>query len=202
MLVSTLMRIVISSHNPVKMAASKAAFVAVFPGANMEFIPLEVASGVSEQPGSDAESRQGASNRANNARRLQPDADFWVGLEGGLEWIEGEPLASAWMVVIDAFGRLGQARTTTLPLPPAVKELLLQGMELGDANDRVFATLHSKQAGGAFGLLTDGRMTREIVYTQALILALLPLSHRLWATDSGTAAKSSPSSGQDQGRSD
>jgi len=195
------MRIVISSHNPVKIAASKAAFAAVFPGVDMEFIPSKVASGVSEQPGSDAESRQGATTRVNNARRLQPDADFWVGLEGGLEWIDGEPMASAWMVVADAFGRLGQARTTTLPLPPAVKQLLLQGIELGDANDQVFATLHSKQAGGAFGLLTDGRMTRESVYTQALILALLPLSHRLWTADSGTAGKTSPSSGEDQGKS-
>ncbi len=198
MLVSAIMRIVISSHNPVKLAASKAAFAAVFPGTDMQFESLEVSSGVSEQPNSDEESRQGATNRVNNARRLQPDADFWVGLEGGLEWIEGEPIASAWMVVADASGQLGQARTTTLPLPPAVKDLLLQGLELGDANDQVFSTLHSKQAGGAFGLLTDGLMTRESVYSQALILALLPLSHPLWAGDTGTAGPSSPS-GNDEG---
>lgn len=187
------MRIVISSSNPVKIAASKAAFEAIFPDVDMEFIAINVSSGVSEQPVSDAETRFGATNRMNNARQARPDADFWVGLEGGLEWIDDEPLASAWMVVGDASGRQGQARTTTLPLPPAVKQLLLQGLELGDANDRIFATQHSKQAGGAFGLLTNGLMTRQSVYTEAMILALLPLSHRLWESDSGFTAPPSPS---------
>ena len=39
---------------------------------------------------------------------------------------------------------------------------------------------NSKQGGGAFGLLTDGLMTREGVYTQTLILALIPFVHELW----------------------
>lgn len=187
------MRIVISSSNPVKIAASKAAFEAIFPEADMDFACINVASGVSEQPVSDAETRLGATNRMNNARLAQPEADYWVGLEGGLEWIDHEPFASAWMVVGDISGRQGQARTLTLPLPPAVKQLLLQGLELGDANDRIFATQHSKQAGGAFGLLTGGLMTRQSVYTEALILALLPLSHPLWESDSGYTAPPSPS---------
>lgn len=175
------MRIIVSSKNPVKIAACKAAFETAFPDAELEIIAASVPSGVSEQPASDDESRLGAFNRARNARQLHANADFWVGLEGGLEWIEGEPMASAWMVVTNKNGQLGQARTPTLPLPPAVKELLLQGLELGEANDRIFATAHSKQAGGAYGLLTNNLMTRESVYTQALILALLPFSHRLWA---------------------
>ncbi len=187
------MRIVISSNNPVKIAASKAAFAATFPLTDLQFIALNIESGVSEQPGSDSETRLGATNRVNNARQAHPDADFWVGLEGGLEWIDHEPFASAWMVIGDAAGKLGQARTTTLPLPPAVRRLLLEGLELGDANDRVFDTSQSKQAGGAFGLLTHGLMTRQSVYTEALILALLPFSHRLWTASSGTPETSSPS---------
>lgn len=193
MLLSFAMLIVICSTNPVKIAASKAAFEAVFPDAVRQFISVNVASEVNEQPGSDNESRRGATNRVKNARQIEPDADFWVGLEGGLEWIDGEPLASAWMVIGDARNRVGQARTASLPLPPAVKELLLQGFELGVANDRVFDTEHSKQAGGAFGLLTGNRMTRESVYTQALILALLPFSNRLWTDETGSEQYPSPS---------
>ena len=68
----------------------------------------------------------------------------------------------------------------TLPLPPRVAELVESGLELGEANDRVFSTLNSKQGGGAFGLLTDGAMTREGVYTQTLVLALIPFVHELW----------------------
>ena len=61
--------------------------------------------------------------------------------------------------------------------------LLDQGLELGEANDRVFSTLNSKQKGGAFGLLTDGRLTREGVYAQTLVLALVPHCHALWQRD-------------------
>ena len=64
-----------------------------------------------------------------------------------------------------------------MALPP---RLIDQGMELGDANDRVFATVNSKQGGGAYGLLTDGLYTRESIYTQALILALLPLLNKVY----------------------
>ena len=74
-------------------------------------------------------------------------------------------------------GSAGVARSLSLPLPPAVKRLVEDGLELGEANDRVFSTTNSKQQGGAFGLLTDGRMTREDVYADALSIALLPFTH-------------------------
>ena len=94
---------------------------------------------------------------------------------------EGRLVAFAWMAVRDRDGRLSDARSVTLPLPPAVQELVEQGLELGEANDRVFSTVNSKQGGGAFGLLTDGRLTREGVYAQTLEVALVPFSHPLFA---------------------
>ena len=53
-------------------------------------------------------------------------------------------------------------------------------MELGDANDRVFSTVNSKQGGGAYGLLTGGRYTRESIYAQTLIIALTPFVNELY----------------------
>lgn len=170
----------VASANPVKLRAARAAFAAQFPGEPLELESVCVPSGVSDQPLADEETRSGAHNRVAAARAARPHADFWVGLEGGLERIGEGCFASAWMVVSDAAGRLGEARTPTLPLPPAVQALLGEGMELGEANDRVFATVDSKEGGGAFGLLTDGRLTRAGVYAQALQLALIPLVHGLW----------------------
>ena len=172
--------IAVASKNPVKIGAVKAAFSMVFPKADLDVQPISVASGVSEQPMTDEETRQGARNRMENARQLLPHADFWVGLEGGVDTCGKQLMASAWMSIGDRGGRVGEARSPTLPLPPKVSELVGGGMELGDANDRVFATLNSKQGGGAFGLLTDGLYTREGVYTQTLVLALVPLVNPLW----------------------
>ena len=174
------LRVIVTSHNPVKIMAVKEAFAVQFPGREVEIEALSVDSGVAEQPMSDAETRQGALNRVRNARNEAPDADFWVGLEGGLDFFDGKLMAFAWMAVSDRHGRDSTTRTVTLPLPPEVQALVVEGLELGEANDRVFSTLNSKQGGGAFGLLTDGLMTREGVYTQTLILALIPFAHELW----------------------
>jgi len=180
-LARTNMKIVVTSNNPVKIAAVREAFRIQFPCDEAHLIPLSVSSGVSDQPMSDAETRQGALNRIDNARQEVPDVDYWVGLEGGLDFFDGRLMAFAWMAVCDKDGRDSTSRSVTLPLPPEVTKLVCDGLELGEANDRVFSTLNSKQGGGAFGLLTDGRMTREGIYTQTLILALIPFAHELWS---------------------
>lgn len=174
------LRIVVASGNPVKLRATERAFGKRFPDIRLEVTSVSVPSGVSEQPMSDAETRHGAETRAARARQSSPDADYWVGLEGGVEAHGNALIAFAWMAVRNRAGNTGTARSVTLTLPPAIKTLMDQGMELGDANDKVFATMNSKQAGGAFGLLTDGLYTREDVYTQTLVVALTPLVSSLY----------------------
>ncbi len=174
------MKVVVASHNPAKIRAVNDAFTLQFSNETIELIPLSVESGVSEQPLSDKETRLGARNRAQNACKLQPEADFWVGLEGGIETIDGQLMAFAWMAIVGDGRKIGEARTVTLPLPPAVSALIDEGLELGDANDRVFSTVNSKHQGGAFGLLTHGVHTRESVYAQALLIALVPFVNKLY----------------------
>lgn len=174
------MKIVVASRNPVKVDAARQAFTMQFPHAPLEVDSIEVDSGAGAQPDSDAATRQGARMRALRAREALPAADFWIGLEGGVELLDSELMAFAWMAVQDRSGAMSTARSVTLPLPPAIKALLDHGMELGEANDRVFATVNSKQGGGAYGLLTDGLYTRESVYCQTLIIALIPFVNSLY----------------------
>lgn len=177
------MNVVVASFNPVKLQAVKAAFGSQFDNDSLDVHGCDVPSEVADQPVSDAETLRGARNRVANARRAQPSADFWVGLEGGVERSADRLVAFAWMVIAAADGRMSEVRSVGLPLPPAVARLMDEGLELGDANDRVFATRNSKQGGGAFGLLTNGLLTRESVYQQTLILALVPFVHPLFAAD-------------------
>lgn len=174
------LKVVVTSYNPVKIAAVREAFLTQFPLREVQTVALDVDSGVAGQPMSDEETRQGARNRVAHARLKISDADYWVGLEGGLDYFDHHLMAFAWMVVASADNRSSETRSATLPLPPEVQELVSNGLELGEANDRVFSTLNSKQGGGAYGLLTNGLMTRESVYTQTLILALIPFVHELW----------------------
>jgi inosine/xanthosine triphosphatase len=178
--VSQQLKVVVASHNPAKMRAVKEAFSLQFPGRKIDLIAVGVESGISDQPLSDKETHKGAKNRAQNARGQHPEADFWIGLEGGIETFDGQLMTFAWMAALGNPGHLSMARTVTLPLPAAVSQLIDQGLELGEANDRVFSTVNSKHEGGAFGLLTDGLYTREGVYTEALVIALVPFVNDLY----------------------
>jgi len=173
-------KVVVASRNPVKIGAVRQAFTTVFAAGPPDIVSVDVDSGVGDQPTSDAATRSGARARAHAARDVAPDADFWVGLEGGIDVFGEQLMAFAWMAIQGRCGDISEARSATLPLPPAVKELIDGGMELGAANDRVFATVNSKQGGGAYGLLTEGRYTREQIYTQTLIIALVPFVNSLY----------------------
>jgi len=91
-----------------------------------------------------------------------------------------EPTLScfAYMAVLHCgSGKWGHASTGSFPLPPPVTHLLLQGVELGKADDQVFKRSNSKQHDGAVGLLTHGVIDRTVYYVHALVLALTAFVH-------------------------
>lgn len=170
-------KIVVASENPVKINATLTGFQKMFPNEEFEAIGVAVQSGVRDQPLSDDETYQGALNRADNAQKHTPKADFFVGLEGGLEEKDSDMEAFAWIVVKTTAGIYSKGRTGTFFLPPPVTALIREGKELGEADDIVFKQNNSKQAGGAVGILTDGVVDRAGYYTQAVIFALIPVKN-------------------------
>ena len=168
--------IIIASTNPVKIKAAEAGFKAMFPGEEFSTGGVSVPVSVSAQPMSDAETLQGANERALNARSAVTEADFWVGIEGGVEDIDGEMNAFAWVVVLDG-ARAGKGRSGAFILPLRVAELVRQGVELGEADDRIFSRNNSKQQNGAIGLLTDDAVDRVELYVPAVIFALIPFKN-------------------------
>jgi len=168
--------IIVASENPVKIDAVQSAFERMFPDEDFHFEGIDVQSGVSDQPMTDQAALQGAINRAQNAQDASPRADFWVGVEGGCDTYEGEMVAFAWIVIRSGESE-GSARTAQFRLPKEVQRLVTSGMELGDADDRVFGRENSKQKSGAVGLLTSDVVTRTTLYEQAVILALIPFKN-------------------------
>jgi len=79
------MKVVIASVSPVKREAVELGFSKIFPDATISFEQVKANSGVSDQPITDEEIRTGALGRVQHARALSPEADFYVGLEGGVE---------------------------------------------------------------------------------------------------------------------
>lgn len=169
-------RLIIASTNPVKVQAATYGFRRMFPDHALETLSITVESGVSPQPRSDIETLTGARNRAANAQQAVPDADYWIGIEGGIEDTGADLLAFAW-IVVRSRDRRGEGRTGTFYLPRAVASLVRQGHELGEADDIVFGQSNSKQAAGAVGLLTHNVIDRAQLYEHAVILALIPFKN-------------------------
>lgn len=165
--------IVIASTNPVKINATLGGFKKMFPKEKFEGLGISVSSGVSDQPMSDAETFQGALNRATAAKKASNKADYWVGLEGGVEDNGKEMRSTVWVVVLSK-NKMGKAKTGSFILPPRMAKLIRGGMEMGHADDKIFGVTNSKQTTGAVGILTKGVTDRTAYYEAGVILALIP----------------------------
>lgn len=168
------MKVIIGSKNPVKSAVTKRVFDSVFSDNAIKYDSFAAQSGVSDQPYDTHETKTGAYNRALACQQYHSDADYCVGLEGGIDVINGEYWVTAWMCVLHRDGLAGYGRTSSFMLPEEITKLLKEGKELGDASDIVFGTENSKHQGGAVGLLTDDEISREDFYVDALRFALIP----------------------------
>ena len=171
------MRVVVASENPVKMNATKAAFERVFPDQGIEVSGISVESGVSDQPMSDQETRTGAENRATAAKQTHPEADFWVGIEGGIQEDEHGLAVIGWIVTLSE-EKKGMGKCHTFYLPDAITKLVHEGKELSDADDEVFGRENSGMQNGTVGFLTRDLITRSDNYIDATILSLIPFIHQ------------------------
>lgn len=164
--------VVAATSNPAKITAISHAFNDVFGEEQYQILSAKTESGVADQPMTSEETLKGARQRVANARLRQPEADFWVAIEAGIDG--GQTFA--W-IVIDNGHRVSESRSASLSLPVAVIQELQQGRELGEVMEALSGIENIKQRGGAISVVTQGRLTRSSVYHQALLLALCPLLH-------------------------
>ncbi|MGX7900321.1 inosine/xanthosine triphosphatase, partial [Klebsiella pneumoniae] len=117
----------------------------------------------------------GARNRVANARLAQPNADFWVAIEAGID----DDSTFSW-VVIESAGQRGEARSATLPLPDVILEQVRAGEALGPVMSQYTGIDQIGRKEGAIGVFTGGRLTRSSVYHQAVVLALSPFHNAIY----------------------
>ncbi len=165
--------LIIASTNPVKIQAAQLGFQQLFPAVTVTAQGISVPSGVNHQPMTDEETLTGARNRVQAAHLAVPEADYWFGIEGGCEEKFGSLWAFAWVVALHE-DRIGEGRTGAFKLPLEIADLVRQGVELGEADDRVFGRSNSKQGNGAVGILTGDVIDRTAYYIHAVVLALIP----------------------------
>ena len=169
--------VIIASNNPVKARAAQSGFERMFPDESFIVHPLNPALALPAQPFSDEETLECAVERVRGIHKLEPQADYWVGIEGGVTERSIGMGTFAWVVICDQTGKTGQGRTGEFFLPGSITTLVRQGVELGEADDRVFSRKNSKQSNGAIGILTNDAIDRTALYIPAVIFALIPFKN-------------------------
>lgn len=169
------MKVVIGSTSPVKEKAVRQGFAMLFPDVECVFECVAALSGISDQPTSSEEMRTGALGRVAHARSLAPEADFYVGLEGGVEEMHGDVFNFGWVIIESKEGKRGHGRTVAFALPPAIARLMREeGLEQSHATDKVLGQSGTKVMTGTIGPLTNNALTYADWYAPAVISALVP----------------------------
>ncbi|PSP81578.1 inosine/xanthosine triphosphatase [Halobacteriales archaeon QS_1_68_20] len=165
------MRVAVGSTNPVKRAATEAAFES-FPGGSVEAEAVD--SGVGEQPVGHAETIEGARNRAERALGAG-NYDLGVGIEGGVAEFEGSDglYLIMWAAVTDG-ETTGRGAGPSLGLPDSVAARVRDGEELGPVMDDAFDLENVKENQGAAGVLTGNLIDRESALRTAVAGAFGP----------------------------
>ncbi len=192
--------VAVGSGNKAKVESVRLAIADAFPSAAVTMFPYAVASGVNDQPMGEDETRTGARTRCLAARDAFAKEhgsapDFAVGLEGGVAPVgpgscspTGHPLLScfAYMAICASSqpkdAEPSFSRTASFTLPYKVTDLMQkEGLELGDADDKIFSRVNSKQGAGTVGILTNMIIDRAQYYRHALAFALVPfMDHNQW----------------------
>ncbi len=130
------MRIILGSGSEEKIEILKSALKELH--LVVEVKGVKVGSEIPDQPLDKETTLKGAKNRAKNAKSKNPDADFWVGLEGGLhDYGEGYHLVT-YACLIDKSGDEYVGEGVEIHLPESVSEEVKNGGWFGDVI-RVYA---------------------------------------------------------------
>lgn len=129
---------------------------------------VSVISGVSAQPMSEEETRQGAINRSVNAAK----DTYGIGLEGGVHMIADTMYLCNWGALTTPQGKTFTAAGAQIPLPKELANEIESGIELGDAVDFYFKKQNVRMSEGAMGMLTAQLVPRDALFEHIMQLLL------------------------------
>ena len=169
------MIIAVGSTNKTKIEPVEEIFSKHF--SNVIVKSVKVDFGVDDQPMGDEEMYRGALNRAKSALGKIKDAEYGVGIEGGLHkrsygWFE-----HSLVVIVDRSGKIGVGASGGLVLPKKVMEKINQGKNLEQAIDGLFGTQKIGEGIGMFGIMTKNVVTRSGGVSHGVAFALAPFLH-------------------------
>lgn len=170
------MEIVIGSQNGPKKKAVVSAFRKVYPDKSLDIQTVAAESGVADHPTTAEESIKGAENRLRHAREIKPDADFYVGIEGGLLGVNDIAWELGWVAIENQKGELHTGISAGIEVKGKVLKAIVAGQELNEVLRDGHGIENAGNSNGFYGVATKDLVTREQAYEEAVIFALAPFN--------------------------
>jgi inosine/xanthosine triphosphatase len=176
-------RIFVGSKRAPKLEAVRAALKAfgplLHPNSSFDVRGYDVATGVSHTPRSRTELMAGARGRCEALMRFEKEAEYFAGLEGGLDVIHENGrrfvFLESWAFVCDPAGDGFYGRSGAILLPEALAaEVLDCGVELSHAIEAYTGIQGVRDSQGAWGVLTKNLIDRQESFRIAVISAFAP----------------------------
>lgn len=169
------MRIVLSSTNQAKLAATQRACAVVLSEAAVGIETVEVDSGVSATPLTDEEGIRGCMNRIDAARKARPGADLYLGLEGVIVSQAYGMFIYGWCVVeVASSGRVGIGCSAKVQVPEFIAQRVESFSELSELVKTSYPSVlvHQMPMIGSNGVITNGCYSRDREFEDAIRCAL------------------------------
>jgi non-canonical (house-cleaning) NTP pyrophosphatase len=131
-----------------------------------ELFPLEVNTGVSEQPSKTGETQVGSINRAKAALAANPQAELGLGIEFGYEPFEDSYRMVCWAAIVDKAGLQISEHSSSLQVPEEFRAALDSNpqVDINDLLEPFYASLPNNEASRHFiGFIKKRRVIYECV---------------------------------------
>ncbi|MBI4008975.1 inosine/xanthosine triphosphatase [Candidatus Roizmanbacteria bacterium] len=169
------MIVAVGSKNPTKIRPVREVFSHHFK--KIDIRAVNVASGVKDQPQHVDEIYQGALNRALNGLKKVKNADYGVGIEGGIHRYKHGWFEQSIVVIVDKKLNIGVGASGGLVLPKKIIQEIQTGKNLEQAVDKYFKTNKIGEGIGMFGIFTKGVVTRAEGVKHGVAFALARFLH-------------------------
>ncbi|MCB9802654.1 DUF84 family protein [Candidatus Nomurabacteria bacterium] len=168
--------VAIASMQEPKVEAVKHAFAKIYPQIEIKVISQKVNSDVDDQPRGIEETTQGAYNRAQNLIKMGIEADFYLGIEGGV-WLNNILGQEKFFLIGAIYVTNGQidslAYGEAIELPKYAKvEIMDKGRELAPVAEEMFSKLNVRGTNGTVGELTNDFITRKEAFENGILMAM------------------------------
>lgn len=175
------MQIAVGSTNIVKINAVIAGISHMWPDATVT--GFDTVSGVSEQPQTDAETKEGSINRAALALNMleqtrgetlfgSDELCLGIGLEGGVDPTSDGLMNVVWCSVVDLQENAYSSSGARFVLPEIIAKRIEDGEEMGPIMDTLVQDKDVKKKQGMIGVITNNFYTRTEEYASIVRLTV------------------------------